>query len=204
MEFWESAFREKQEMWGSEPCDAALIALNLFREKKAKNILVPGFGYGRNAKTFVDNGFDVTGIEISETAIALAKKHYGDRLNVYHGSVTEMPFDRMMYDGIFCYALIHLLDSEERLKLIDDCYNQLNVGGTMVFVAISTDSPSFGKGVKIGENRFEANPGAKIYFYDTDAIKDEFGKYGFVSFEPVSESEKSKSSLKFWLIQCNK
>ena len=71
--------------------------------------MIPGIGYGRNAKVFIDNGINVTGIEISKTAINLARKQRID-INIYHGSVTELPFDNKLYDGIFCYALIHLLN----------------------------------------------------------------------------------------------
>ncbi|WP_206684022.1 methyltransferase domain-containing protein [Pontibacter beigongshangensis] len=56
--------------------------------------MIPGFGYGRNAKAFTDNVFSVTGIEVSETAISLARKYYGDDVKVYHGSVSAMPLDR--------------------------------------------------------------------------------------------------------------
>ena len=86
---------------------------DFFLEKKVKDIFIPGIGYGRNAKVFIDNGINVTGIEISKTAINLARQN-----NIYHGSVTEMPFDNKLYDGIFCYALIHLLNSNERKKFI--------------------------------------------------------------------------------------
>ncbi len=58
-------------------------------------MLIPGFGYGRNAQAFTDKGIDVTGIEISETAINLARKHFGNRLKIYHGDVSEMPFDNI-------------------------------------------------------------------------------------------------------------
>lgn len=47
-----------------------------------KNILIPGIGYGRNAQVFRENGMSVTGIEISQTAIDLAKKHFGDDLTI--------------------------------------------------------------------------------------------------------------------------
>ena len=128
-EFWESSFRDKQEMWGLEPADSAIAAVDLFRKNGLTKILIPGFGYGRNAQLFNDNGFDVTGIEISETAIDLAKKNYGDHLKIYHGSVSAMPFDNEIYDGIFCYALIHLLSVKDRAKLIEDCYDQLRPNG---------------------------------------------------------------------------
>jgi len=76
-------------------------------------MLVPDIAYGRNAKVFMDNGIKVAGIEISKTAIDLARKNKLDS-SIFQGSVTEMPFDNKLYDGIFCHALIHLLNKWER------------------------------------------------------------------------------------------
>jgi SAM-dependent methyltransferase len=109
-EFWEQAFVDKQEMWGFEPADSAILAKDFFLGERIKDILIAGIGYGRNAKVFIENEIEVTGIEISKTAIELARKHYGTAMTIYHGSVTDMPFDNKQYDGVFCYALIHLLD----------------------------------------------------------------------------------------------
>ena len=72
------------EMWGWTPADSTMTTLELFRKNKLKNILVPGFGYGRNAKVFADNSFKVTGIEISKTAIDLGRKYYDENITVYH------------------------------------------------------------------------------------------------------------------------
>src|SRR5574344_1234223 len=135
-EFWEEAFKDKQEMWGLEPAASTVLTKNFFVEQQVKSVLIPGIGYGRNARIFLENGMTVTGIEISQTAIDLAKKHFGHALTIHHGSVTEMPFDKNIYDGIYCYGLIYLLDKSERLKLIQDCYNQLADNGLMVFTAI--------------------------------------------------------------------
>jgi len=132
-EFWESSFIEKQTMWGFEPSDSVIFTKDFFLEKKIKDILIPGIGYGRNAKVFIENGINVTGIEISKTAIELARKSGLDDISIYHGSVTDMPFESKLYDGIFCYALIHLLNNHERKKFIKDCYNQLKPNGYMIF-----------------------------------------------------------------------
>lgn len=78
--FWEEAFKDKQEMWGFEPTISAVLTKDYFVEKSIKNILVPGIGYGRNAQIFRENGIEVTGIEISKTAIELARKHYGTNM----------------------------------------------------------------------------------------------------------------------------
>src|SRR5690554_2910302 len=91
-EFWESNFIEKQEMWGFEPSRSAVLAKEFFVQQSVKSILIPGIGYGRNAQVFRDSGIAVTGIEISKTAIEMARKHYGTAMTIYHGSVTDMPF----------------------------------------------------------------------------------------------------------------
>lgn len=205
-EFWESSFIENETMWGFEPSDSAILTKDFFLENKVKDILIPGIGYGRNAKVFIDNGINVTGIEISKTAIDLAKKN-DLNINIFHGSVTDMPFDDKLYDGIFCYALIHLLNESERNKFIKDCYNQLKPNGYMVFTTISKEAPMFGKGKQLDKDYFEIMEGLKMFFYDSDSIKQEFGEYGLIEFSEIVEPHKdneNKPPFKFIMVKCKK
>lgn len=196
--FWEKSFADKQEMWGFEPARSAVLTKDFFVAKSLKNILIPGIGYGRNAQIFRDNGINVTGIEISRTAIDLARKHYGADMTIHHGSVTDMPFDSRHYDGIFCYGLIHLLEKGEREKLIDACYNQLTENGFMVFTAITKNAPTYGQGTCIGKDRFEMFGGVKVFFYDKETIQEEFGNAGLFEVSEVKEN------YPFYLIKCRK
>jgi SAM-dependent methyltransferase len=197
-EFWEDNFVEKQEMWGLEPSKSAVLAKDFFVENSIKDILIPGIGYGRNAQVFRENGITVTGIEISKTAIDLAAKHFGTDLKIYHGSVIDMPFDTNHYDGIFCYALIHLLDSDEREKLIRDCYNQLSENGYMIFIAITKEAQTYGKGKFVSKDRYEIFEGVKMFFYDKESVHAEFDKFGL--FEIIALEE----SFPFFFITCRK
>jgi len=197
-EFWEKSFNEKQEMWGFEPAQSAILTKEFFLQQGVKKVLIPGYGYGRNAEIFRENGMDVTGIEISRTAIDMARKHYGTAMTIYHGSVTEMPFDQEKYDGVFCYALIHLLDGSERAKLIRDCYEQLEPGGYMVFTVISKAAPTYGQGTWLSEDRYEMFGGVNMYFYDRESIQAEFGNTGLYEVNEVKEN------YPFYLIKCKK
>lgn len=197
-EFWEKTFAAHQAMWGFEPAPSAIMAKDFFMKKSIRSILIPGIGYGRNARVFISNGMDVTGIEISKTAIELARKHYGSTMTIHHGSVTEMPFDDRIYDGIFCYALIHLLDGDEREKLIRDCYNQLSENGFMIFVAISKKAHTYQTGKYLSKDRYEVFEGVKMFFYDMDSIKTEFNNFGLFEIDEVNES------YPFFLIKCRK
>ena len=197
-EFWEEAFKVKQEMWGFEPAKSTLLANDFFAEQNVKNVLIPGLGYGRNAQPFLDNGMTVTGIEISKTAIDLAQKRFGSELLIYHGSVIEMPFDNILYDGIYCYALIHLLDKKEREKLIRDCYNQLTENGFMVFTTVTKKAPIYGQGSCIDKDRYQLVGGLKMFFYERQSILEEFGEAGLFEIIEVNDV------YPFYLIKCKK
>jgi SAM-dependent methyltransferase len=205
-EFWESSFIQNQSMWGFEPADSAILTKDLFKEKNVKDVLIPGIGYGRNAKVFIENGMNVTGIEISKRAIELARES-GLEIPIFHGPVSDMPFDDRQYDGIFSYALLHLLSEEERGKFIRDCYAQLKPGGHMVFTTISKNAPMFGKGTQIGEDYFEIMEGLKMFFYDRESIKRDFGDYGLVEVKEMLEPNKNaegKPPFPFMFIKCRK
>lgn len=206
-EFWESCFNEIQTAWGFEPADSAILAKDFFLRNNAHEILIPGIGYGRNAGIFCDNGFNVTGIEISKTAIELAKSKNKLKLKIYHGSVTGMPFDKKIYDGIFCYALIHLLNIKDRKKFIKNCFKQIKPSGYMVFTAISKNNPMFGKGKQLSTDRFQVTKGLNVFFYDSTSIKQEFEKYGLVEFYEMDEPIKHMTNeppLKCFFIKCKK
>lgn len=198
MEFWEEAFKSHQEMWGFEPATSTILTSDFFVENQVKNVLIPGIGYGRNAQVFMKKGMSVVGIEISQTAIDLAHKHFGRDLVIHHGSVTQMPFDKNLYDGIYCYAVIHLLDRRERDKFIHDCYDQLAENGCMVFTAITKEAPMYGQGISIEKDRFQLPNGITMFFYDRESIHTEFGKAGLVDILEV------RDVFPFYLIKCQK
>lgn len=184
---WETAFVDRQMMWGETPTRSALLARDLFARHGAREVLIPGVGYGRNARVFLEAGMSVTGIEISATAIELARSRMKLDFPIYQGSVTDMPFDEKQYDGILCYGLAYLLDDQARARLIADCHRQLAPGGHMVFTVLSKQAPTFGRGPKLGEDRYETHPGIPIFFYDEASVRREFGPYGLVECSPIVE-----------------
>lgn len=189
-EFWEAAFSEKQLMWGLEPTRSAFLASDHFARTGVKSVLIPGVGYGRNVRPFLERGMSVTGIEISETAIALARTRLGLEIPIHHGSVANMPYAQGQYDGVFCYGLAYLLDVQARAKLIRDSYDQLSSGGQMIFTVISKEAPLFGGGTRL--------------IYDDDSVRGEFGRYGLVEFSKLDEPGMHGSSMPFINVFCRK
>lgn len=206
-EFWEASFTDKQTMWGFAPADSAIKTAELFAAAGHKNILVPGYGYGRNAHVFTQKGMNVSGIEISQTAIELARKHFGQNIQIFHGSVNDMPFDQKQYDAIFCYSLLHLLDEKERAKLLSDCFAQLKPGGQMVFVTLSTKDKAYGQGEFLSKNHYHTKHGVNLYFHDEAEILNDFSPYGLIKHEEIQEPSNvidPSKAQSFWMVVCRK
>jgi len=205
-EYWETKFKDGGLMWDFLPSDSAIRTLDIFKSNILNQILIPGFGYGRNARIFIENGFDVTGIEISKSAIELARAN-GINCVIHHGSVTSMPFDDKLYDGIFCYALIHVLNKKERQAFLKSCLNQLKDNGLMIFVVASTKTSMFGLGKKLSKNRFKISNGLNVYFYDNLSISKEFSQYGLIDYEEIEEPIKfmtDQPPIKLISVTCKK
>lgn len=203
-EFWEDAFSEKQMMWGLEPAASAVFAGRTFEGLGVSDVLIPGIGYGRNAMPFLDRGMSVTGIEISRSAIALARSKLGLKVPIHHGSVEDMPFDSREYDGIFCYGLIYLLDEEAREKLIRDCYRQLRRGGHMIFTVISKKAPMYGQGTRLGEDWYERLPNLTMFFHDSRSVERDFGPHGLIEHSEIDEPARGGAPLPFINVVCRR
>lgn len=196
-------FATKQVMWGDAPTRSALLARGYFVERNAREILIPGVGYGRNAKPFVEAGMSVVGIEVSETAISLARSALGLDFPIHHGSVQAMPFDERLYDGVFCYGLAYLLDAAGRAKFFADCFRQLRPGGAMMFTLISKRAPMYGLGSKLGDDWYERAPGLTMFFYDEGSIETELGIYGITDVNEIDEPVEG-GSFPFFNVTCVK
>lgn len=205
-EFWENKFQKIGLLWSFEPADSAIFARDLFIKNEFNKILIPGVGYGRNARLFAESGFEVTGIEISDTAIRLAREN-GLDFRIHHGSVKQMPFDKVLYDGIYCYALLHLFNQNDRRQFLKNCYNQLRTDGLMVFTVVSKDYKLFGNGKLVSNDRFMVEKGLTVFFYDSVTIEKEFAPFGLLEFREIDEPVKhmeNEDPMKFFQVVCRK
>jgi len=203
---WDRLFYENGISWGMEPAESALLVVDTFLNEQYTKVLIPGVGYGRNALPFINAGLDVTGIEISQKAIALARDN-NINFPIHQGSVLDMPFHSEMYEGIFCYCLLHLFDVIQRRKVLELCHSQLEDNGIMYFVVVRTEADMFGQGAKIAKNFYRLDNGLKVFFYNECSIEDEFADFGLVDYQPFEEPIKhmpEATPLKCFLVKCVK
>ncbi len=188
MEYWNNRYSDKGKIWGTKPSRTAIYALKLFKKYNIIKILIPGAGYGRHTKLFSKNNYAVTGIEISEIVLNVAKE-FDSKSKLVLGSVLDMPFNNEIYDAIFCYNVLHLLLRNERVLFIEKCYKQLRDSGFVFFSVFSEQENSFGMGTKIEENTFESKPYRPTHYFTEEDILKHFKSFTVIETNVIKEKE---------------
>ncbi len=171
--YWEKRFTKEGKIWGESPSRTAIYALELFRKRSVKRILVPGAGYGRNTKLFSVAGFAAIGAEISEIACNLAKGY--DPLTKFHnGSCLDMDFSNETFDAIYCYNVLHLFRENERRLFLKRCWGKSRENSLFFFTVFSEKEGSFGKGREVERNTFESKPGRPVHYFTEQDLLEHF------------------------------
>jgi cyclopropane fatty-acyl-phospholipid synthase-like methyltransferase len=171
--YWESRYQAEGKMWGDAPSRTAVHALEFFRQAGVKKILVPGSGYGRNTRLLSESGFEVTGVEISATAYALALK-FDTQSSFYNTSILDLSFLAEKYDAVYCHSVLHLFREQDRKTFIRQCADRLTANGLMFFSVMSEKDPGCGKGTETEKNTFESKPGRPAHYFSESDLKAHF------------------------------
>lgn len=194
-EEWEKIYREyplDEIPWHSE--EPAEYLDDLLKKKKVKIGLALDVctGAGTNAVYLAKKGFDVIGVDISQTAIMCAKKRaegagVSKKCNLFSGDVTKMKFPKNKFDFVFdrgCYHHILRKDKPKFVKIIGDA---LKKGGKYFLSCFSDKNPLWEKNVSKGE------------------IKENFSKYFKIGkIRDLTAIEKTGRRLHLYLVLMTK
>jgi len=101
---------------------------------KNGTILDAGCANGRDTQFFVDQGFKVVGIDLSEELIKIAKRTISDaefRLM----DLRKLEFSDNYFDGIWCNATLHHLNIEDSKKALNEFCRVLKPRGKL-FISV--------------------------------------------------------------------
>jgi len=136
-----------------------------------------GCGIGHYAFYLARRGFDVTGIDISPTAINLAKeKAEKERITCKFivadvlGNLDEV---KDTYDFAYDWSLLHHVYPEKRSNYIENVNRILTIGGNYLSVCFSEKDPLFGDSGKYRETPL----GTVLYFSSEEELKELFSGY---------------------------
>lgn len=158
------------------PPDALVELVDSGKVKPCKTIDL-GCGTGNYAIYLASVGFDVTGIDISSTAIKIAKenaKKKGVKCNFLVtdilGNLDEV---KEKFDFAYDWELLHHIFPEQRKKYVENVCRILNPRGKYLSVCFSEKDSGFGGSGKYRETRL----GTILYFSSEDELRALFEPY---------------------------
>ncbi len=112
------------------------VMINALGASKGDLILDLATGTGDSARSLVEKGITVAGIDISFNMIRRAKQKIADaRYSVVAGSAYSIPVKSATFDGATCAFGIR--NMHETPKALKEIYRVLKKGGKMVFLEFS-------------------------------------------------------------------
>jgi len=136
-----------------------------------------GCGIGSYAIYFATEGFDVTGIDISPSAISLAKKRAiekGMKCNFIVADITgKLEEFEDKFDFAYDWELLHHIFPEKRKQYVENVYKFLKLKAKYLSVCFSDKDPCFG-----GQKKYRETPlGTILYFSSKEELKALFKPY---------------------------
>lgn len=221
---WEDAFEEAiaQQAYNTAPVEALVRTISYYlrgryRNDELKNLhfLEMGCGAGPNLIWLAKKGIRVSGVDISPTVLALARRilenaGFESQIgSLIESSVSNVPFQDESFDGVIEACVFQHLDKADRKKTFDEVKRILKPGG--IFVGYMLDEGHTVYQQKRKEE-IKEDPGtiflsqgdSKIYltniglchFYRKEEIKDLLKGFSIVDpclttyYLPLEEAEK--------------
>ena len=123
--FWNDIYDNKTPAWGVEP--ASVLDTFIKFLTPGSKILDIGCGEGRNSFRLASLGFEVTGIDISESAINKAKSKGMDCKFICYDALNFTAFEG--FDAIIDFGLFHFVPYELRSTYAGNIFNNLKTNG---------------------------------------------------------------------------
>ncbi|MDP4145337.1 MAG: class I SAM-dependent methyltransferase [Bacillota bacterium] len=190
--YWNGRYSAEKHIWGMEPCMAAKRSAEVFKSCGFHNILVPGCGYGRHSLFLAQNGLKVTGFDISDQAVEIAKAELPKDISINYSQGNALDEEKYLqeYDGILSINMLHLFPKDQRQTILQNFSKALKKGGRLVLTSMSVNDADYGKGERSVKYTFEAKKGRPIHYFNEESMKELISDYfKVVSIEEIREFE---------------
>jgi len=159
-----------------EPPDALVQLLDRGSVRPCRAIEF-GCGLGNYTRYLSGRGFDVTGVDISPTAIGIAREKAAAKGVACTFIAADVLGDLQEVEGMFGFAydweLLHHLFPEHRKKYVENVHRKLGPGGSYLSLCFSEQDPQFGGTGKYRTTRL----GTVLYFSSEAELQDLFEPY---------------------------
>lgn len=147
-------------------------------------VLDAGCGTGENALHIASLGLSVLGVDVAETALAIAREKAVDRgIEVEFAAADAFALDRLArrFQTVLDCGLFHTFDGDERPRYVASLASVTDHGGTLYVLCFSDDGPDTGPHPVRQEEltaAFNSSRGWQVAAIEPDRIQTRFHDNG--------------------------
>ena len=194
---WEKTFRSKE--WGKYPPEHVIrfIARNFYSvsDRRAMRLLEIGCGPGANVWFMAREGFSVSGIDGSTTAIQHAQERLANEgltADLHVGDFAQLPWPDATFDGVvenvsFCCNPISAIE-----RALNEVHRVLQPGAPFISSFFSDKTWGYGEGEMTERDGFSNLPDGPLadkgfcFFLSRDRVSEVFRRFTETNVERVS------------------
>ena len=185
---WEEDYKSNDILWGLKPNEVLTRYVKLLPENG--KVLDIGIGEGRNALYLAKLGFEVEGIDLSQTAVQRCKElsnKYGVQLKASVNDILSFDISSEKYDLIILSNVLNFFTPDEIRKIINKVNTGLRKNGLIYITAFNIAEPSIEnikkKYEEIDENTyFNHNKNMNLHYFTETEFKGLVSEYEIISF----------------------
>ena len=176
---WDASYHDGPAPWDIGRPQPAVLRLASERGF-AGAVLDAGCGTGENALHIASLGLSVLGVDVAETALAIAREKAGDRgIEVEFAVVDAFQLEHLgrMFQTILDCGLFHTFDGDERARYVATLASVTDHHGTLYVLCFSDRGPDTGPHLVRQEDlRAAFNPGSgwNVAAIEPDRIQTRF------------------------------
>lgn len=209
---WEKVFSTKE--WGKYPPEELIrfTVRNLGRNQA--KVLDAGCGTGAGSWYLAREGFEVFGVDGSQTAVEKASTRFkSEKLpgSFLRGDLIDLPFSDESFHGAIEVGAISQNRSEQIKKIFSEVYRTLKPNGFFFSMLIGTGSWGEGMGKRIEDGTYTEileGPFAGLgttHFFSESEIKEFFSKFKIISCEVSTRTyEERTRKIVWWVMTAQK
>jgi ubiquinone/menaquinone biosynthesis C-methylase UbiE len=125
-------------------------------------------GYDPKLAFFLENGFEMYGIDISDDQIKASNEYSKENninLNIIKGDMRKIPFDSVFFDYVYSYNSIFHLTKKDTVVAIDEMHRVLKKGGLCYLNFLSVDDKWYKEGEEINPGEIVTKEGDEEYLH---------------------------------------
>lgn len=182
---WEKSYQNTKQLWSSNPDSKLMQYFDLI---KKGDLLDLGIGEGRNALPFTFSGFNIDGVDISETAIKRCEENLTPKdstINLISSDLRKYDIKKDNYTIIIAANVLNFFRKSEIDIIIKKIKEGLKEDGLVYLSVFSTLEPRYNS-IKTNKKQVEENT---FYIDEKDSFahfftQEELNKY-FSDFELI-------------------